>query len=84
MKGLIFSLPPKKPSYSDYFVNFELLYRSVDNLKTLSGDNLDYLKTKIIDLAWTSFRNYNANIPQHLYNEEFESLKNLSAKCRNS
>ena len=84
MKGLIFSLPPKKLSYSDYFVNFELFYKSVDNLKTLSGDNLDYLKTKIIDLAWTSFRNYNANIPQHLYNDEFESLKNLSAKCRNS
>ena len=29
----------------------------------------------------TSFRNYNANIPQHLSNEEFEALKNLSANC---
>ena len=27
----------------------------------------------------TSFLNYNANIPQHLSNEEFEALKNLSA-----
>ena len=29
----------------------------------------------------TSFRNYNTNIPQHLFNEEFEALENLSANC---
>ena len=29
----------------------------------------------------TSFRNYNANIPQHFSNEEFEALKNLSENC---
>ena len=29
----------------------------------------------------TSFRNYNANIPQHLSSEESEALKNLSANC---
>ena len=29
----------------------------------------------------TSFRNYNANIPQHLSNEEFKTLINLSANC---
>ena len=81
VKGLSFSLPPKKLSYSDYLVNFELFYRNIDNLKILSGDNLDYIKTKIKDLALTSFRNYNANIPQHLSNEEFEALKNLSANC---
>ena len=28
-----------------------------------------------------SFCNYNVNIPQHLSNEEFEALKNLSANC---
>ena len=47
VKVLNFSLPPKKLSYSDYLVNFELIYRSIDNLKILSGDNLDYIKTKI-------------------------------------
>ena len=81
MKGLSFSLPPKKFNYSDYLVNFELFYRSIDNLNIISWDNLDYKKTKIKDLALTSFRNYNANIPQHLSNEEFEALKNLSANC---
>ena len=37
-----FSFPPKKLSYSDYLVNFELFYRTFDNLQILSGDNLDY------------------------------------------
>ena len=81
MKGLSFSLPPKKLSYSDYLVNFELFYGSIDNTKILSGNNLDYIKTSIKDLALTFFRNYNAMIPQHLSNEEFEALKNLSANC---
>ena len=81
VKGLSFSLPPKELSYSDYLVIFELFYRSIDNLKILSGDNLDYMKTKIEDLALKSFRNYNASIRQHLSNEEFEVLKNLSANC---
>ena len=81
VKGLSFSLPPKKLNYSDYLVNFELFYTSIDNLNILSGDNLDYAKTKIKDLVLISFRNYNANIPQHLSNEEFEVLKNLSANC---
>ena len=70
MKVLSFSLPPKKLSYSDYKVNFELFYRNIDNLKIISRDNLDYIKTNIKDLPLTSFRNYNANIP-HLSNKEF-------------
>ena len=59
VKGLSFSLPPEKLSYSDYLINFELFYRSIDNLNILSGDNLDFIKTKIKDAALTSFRNYN-------------------------
>ena len=43
-ESLSFPLPPKKLSYSDYLVNFELFYRSIDNLEILSGDNLDYIK----------------------------------------
>ena len=39
VKNLSFSLPPKKLSYSDYLVNFELFYRIIDNLKIISGDN---------------------------------------------
>ena len=29
-----------------------------------------------------SFRDYNANIPHYLSNEEFEALKTLSANCK--
>ena len=49
-----------------------MFYRNIDNLKILSGGK---------DLALTSFRNYNANIKQHLSNEEFEALKNRSVNC---
>ena len=86
VKGLSFSLPLKKLSYSHYLVNFELFHRSINNLKILSGDNLDYIKRK---RKTTSFRNYNGNIPQHLSNEEFEALKKICqqivinySKCR--
>ena len=49
--GLSFSLPPKQLSYSDYLINFELFYRSIDNSKILSGDNLDFIKTRTKDTA---------------------------------
>ena len=66
VKGLSFALPPKQLSYSDYLINFESCYRSIDNLNILSGDNFDFIKTRIKDTALTSFGNYNANVPQHL------------------
>ena len=47
VKGLSFPLPPKQLSYSDYLINFENFYRGIDNLKILSGDNLDFIKTRI-------------------------------------
>ena len=49
MKGSNFALPPKQLSYLDYLINFKLFYRSIDNLKILSGDNLDFIKTRIKD-----------------------------------
>ena len=80
VKGLSFSLPPENLSYSDYLNNFELFYRSIDNLNILSGDNLDFIKTKIKGAALTSFHNYNENVP-HLSNSEFDVLKSLSNNC---
>ena len=77
---LSFLLPPKNLRYSDYLVNFELFYRNIDNLKMFSQDNLDYIKTKMKDLALMFFLNYSGNIP-HLSNEEIKVLKNLSANC---
>ena len=81
VKGLSFALLPKQLSYLDYLINLELFYRSIDNLKVQSGDNLDFLKIRIKDTASTSFRNYDANIPQYLSHKEFEALKTLSKNC---
>ena len=54
VKGLSFSLTPKKLSYSDYLVNFELFYRSIGNLKIIPRNNLNYIKTKLNNLALAS------------------------------
>ena len=51
IRGLQFSLPPKKLNYADYLTNFELFYRSIRNLDVLSNGDLDFVKTKIKDAA---------------------------------
>ena len=62
VKGLKFSIPPNKVNYADYLANFELFYRSICNLDSISNEDLDFVKTKTKDAALTSFRNYNANL----------------------
>ena len=64
-----------------FLFNCELFYRNIDNLKILSGDNLDFIKGRIKDTALTCFRNYNANVSQHISNEEFGALRTLSKNC---
>ena len=78
MKGLKFSIQGKKLNYGDYLANFEVFYRSIYNLDSISNENLDFVKTKIKDAALTSFRIYNANLPCNLLDEGFEALQNLS------
>ena len=78
MKRLKFSIPPKKFNYADCLANFELFYRSTYNLDSISNENLDFVKTKIKDATLSSFRNYNANLPHNLSDEEFKALQNLS------
>ena len=78
MKSLKFYIPPKKLNHADYLADFELFYRSIYNLDSISNKNLDFVKTKIKDAVLTSFRNYNANLPRNLSEEEFKALQNLS------
>ena len=78
VRGLRFSLPPKKLNYADYLTNFELFYRSIRNLDVLSNGDLDFVKTKIKDAAQSPFRFYNANVPQNLSDKELEALDRLS------
>ena len=39
-----FLLPPKKLTYVEYLLHFELLYRDIFNLKILSKEDLDFVK----------------------------------------
>ena len=53
-----FSLPPKQLKYADYLLNFELFFRDICKLDILSNENLEFLKTKIKDVALSSgFKN---------------------------
>ena len=73
-----FSLPPKQPKYANYLLNFELFFRDICKLDILSNGNLEFLKTKTKDMALSSLRYFNLNVPQHLSDSEFQALKNLS------
>ena len=63
--------------YADYSVNFGLLYGNNRNLDILSNGDLDFIKTRTKEAAFSSYRNYNNNVPQHLPKEEFLALQNL-------
>ena len=47
-------------------------------MDVLSNGNLDFVKNKIKDVGLSSFRFYNANVPQNLFDEELEALYWLS------
>ena len=47
-------------------------------MDVLSNGDLDFVKTKIKDVALSSFHFYNANVPQNLFDEELEALYWLS------
>ena len=81
MESLSFLLPPKQLNNSYNLINFEAFYKSIDNLKILSRDNLNFIKTRIKEASLTSCCNNNNIVLQHLSNEEFEALKNLSKNC---
>ena len=78
LKGLNFSIPPKKLNHVDYLVNSELFYRDIYKLDVLSAEDLDFIKTKTKDIALSSFHTYNNNVPQRLSKREFDVLKTLT------
>ena len=55
-----------------------MFYRDIRNPQVLSAEDLDFIKTKTKDIALSTFRTYNNNVPQHLSKGEFDALKNLS------
>ena len=59
-------------------MHFELFYRNIRNLKVLSHDDLDFLKTKTKETALSSFRQYSKSPQQNLSKEELAALASLS------
>ena len=70
-KGLNFSLSHKYLDYADYLVNFDLFNRNIRNLGILSNEDLDFVKTRTKEAAFSPYRNYNNNVPQHFLKKSF-------------
>ena len=54
-----------------------MFYRNFRNLGILSNEDLDFVKTRTKEVALSSYRNYDNNVPQHLSKQEFLALQNL-------
>ena len=76
-KCLTFSLTALYLYYTDCLFNFQLLCRNICNLGILCNENLDFVKTRTKEADLCSYCNYNNNVPQHLFKEEFLPLQNL-------
>ena len=81
MKGLNFSLPPKSLKSEDYLLNFELLFRSVNNNDTCKADEFENFKSEFRNLAHTSLRFYNRKRKklENLTEEEYNALLELAS-----
>ena len=81
LKGLNFSLPPKKLKFENHLLPFELLYRDVLRDENHLDESLIHLKSKIKDIGLSSFRFYNKKDHKlhNLSKEEYEAFVNLSS-----
>lgn len=79
-KGLNYSLSPEKLNYADYCLNFELFYRDISYLN-LDSATKDFIKSKLKDVALSSFYEYNdtGHIPDNLSKNEFACLQKLAS-----
>ena len=77
-KGLRFAVAPKKIDYSSYLSEFELLYRNTFDFD-LTPEERDRFKTKLKDIALSSYKDLNDNcqFENNLSLEEIKSLQNL-------
>ena len=75
-KGLNFAIPPKNINYTDFMLSFELLYRDVDSLKVSNSDK-EFIKSRLIDSAFSSYKDTGRTFENNLPKEEFDALKIL-------
>ena len=79
-RGLNFSIRPTKLNYADYCCNFEMLYREILTLNSGKDEKLNFIKSRLKDIALTSYYSYNRSPhpPDNLTDEEFSALKSLT------
>ena len=68
-RGLNFSIPPKRLDYADHLLPFELLFRDI-NKNEMPNKDREFIKTRLKDSAFTSFRSYNFNSEINLTENE--------------
>ena len=76
-KGLNFAIPPKRLDYADHMLSFELLFRDINKSK-IPDENKEFIKSRLKDSAYTSFRSYNYKSEINLTKKEQVALNNLS------
>ena len=76
-KGLRFALPPKRIDYTNFSVQFELLYR--DTLEfNLPSEKRDFFQNKLKDIGFSTLHSYNFyKVNTNLTESECKSLKEL-------
>ena len=75
-KGLNFVILPKDINYTDYILPFELLYRDINSLK-ISNFELDCLKARLRDSAFSSYKETSKFMENNLPKAEFHALQSL-------
>ena len=81
LKGLNFSLRPKKLKFENHLLPFELLYRDVSHNESDINDSLIHLKSKIKNVGLSCFRLCNKKDHQfeNLSEGEYEAFINLQS-----
>ncbi|XP_057290203.1 uncharacterized protein LOC130612883 [Hydractinia symbiolongicarpus] len=82
VKGLNFSVPPQSLNYGDYLVNYETLFRDIRGINLLNNEDLDFVKTRIKDVALSTYRSYNDKVDKDIYNNRMEEILSDSSKFR--
>ena len=62
----------------DYLVQVELFFTDIRNLDIFLNEDLHFVKAKTKEVALSSYRSCNNNVPQNLSKEEFTALQNFS------
>lgn len=56
-------------------IEYGLLYRDIQYLKTLSNEILSFMKTNVKGTALTFYKRFRENVPHHLNKSEFDAQK---------